>query len=553
MSVFGRLRGAWRAFTAIGGLSDVRHPTAWLRDGFLGGKTVSGRGVSPESALTLSTYWAASRVIPEDVAKLPRGLFRRSANGDKDALASHPLHRLVHDSWNPVMSAYSGVETVTHHALTWGNGYAEIVRDFSGRPAELWAVHPSRVTIRSEGRSLVYEVRDPAGGTTVDLSPRDMLHIHGIGSDGLSGYSVATMARESIGLGLATQDFGAAFFGNDTTMGVILKTAATLKPEERRNLEESLQAARGRAADAYKFMVLDNGLDVSRTGIPPEDAQFLETRQFQVEEIARWFRVPPHKLQHLARATFSNIEYQSLEYVQDTLLPWLVRWEQEYRRKLLSQSSLFVEHNVDGLLRGDFASRMEGFRTGITGGWMSPNEVRRKMNMNPIEGEEGDRYYMQGAMVRLDRIGEEPEPPPPPAPPPLDDTDRDEADRDDTEAYGDLLLHVAQRAVRRETRAVSNQIPRVRHEREFIRFANRFYSDQRAYLEAEFAPVLALRGHDEAAFAVWLDTWHSAALRSTLDSYRAGALPAALSSAEPEAAVALADALLLLTEIDHAA
>jgi phage portal protein BeeE len=389
MKILDRIGGAWSGLKlGASAISDLTHPRAWLTNLMGGGPTVSGRDVNEETALCLSAYYACIRVIAEDVGKLPFNVYRRLQPRGKELAPENPVHKVLHDEFNPRMCACTGRELMQHWASGWGNGYAEIVRDGSNKVRALWPIHPERVEPKLRG-----------------------------GGNELKGYSVAHLARETIGLGLASQDFGAAFFGNDTTMGIILSHPNTLDDKQRARLQAGLQKARGRGKDAFKMMVTEGGTKVERVGIPPQDAQMLQTRQFQVEEIARWFRMPPHKIQHLERATFSNIEHQGLEYVGDALMPWLVRWEQEVHRKLFvpeARTTLFAEHVVNALLRGDFKARTEGYNKAIFTGWMSINDARTLENLNPLPAKIGDVYFMQSAMSTVEDIVDPPEPPPQP-------------------------------------------------------------------------------------------------------------------------------------------
>ncbi|HYG68492.1 MAG TPA: phage portal protein, partial [Anaeromyxobacteraceae bacterium] len=377
-----------------------------------GRRTKSGETITPEASLQLSAYFACLRNLSEDVGKLPLILYRRSGAG-KERAADHPLYRLLHDSPNPTMSSMTLRETLTHWAAAWGDGYAEIERDARGEPVALWPIHPSRVTVRrTTSGGVAYDVRADVrvqGATMhgVRLAAEDVFHLHGLG-DGLTGYSVARFAAESLGLTMAAQTFGAAFFGNGASMSGVLTHPAKLTPEARTNLRESWQAMHGGARNAAKTGILEEGIKYERIGIPPEEAQFLETRQFQTVEVCRWFRMPPHKIQDLTRSTFSNIEAQNTEYVVDTLMPWAMRWEHEIRRKLIlpthPDDDLFAELLFAALLRGDQNARSNYYRTLVNIGVMSPNEVRALENMNP-GGKELDSYFMQSNMLPLDQVG----------------------------------------------------------------------------------------------------------------------------------------------------
>jgi HK97 family phage portal protein len=417
---FPRLKAAWHALTYRGdtALSDLRHPTAWLVDWALGHRTRAGVEVSPTAAMTLPAYYAALRAISEDIGKLPLCTYARLTPRGKRKASDHPLYALLHDAPNPWMTAMAWREAMTHYALAWGNAYAEIVREAGtivalGRP-----IHPSRVTPRFDSTgALLYDVYvgdvsvrsdAPRPMTSVPFAQRDLLHLRGLG-DGLLGYSVAQYAAESLGVSLAAQQFGAAFFGNGTHLGGIFTHPNTLSDIALGHLRDSLAAFRG--ADALKTMILEEGMTYERSAIPPEDAQFLETRQFQVEEVARWFRIPPHKIGHLTHATFTNIEHQGLEYVVDTLQPWLVRWEQELKRKLFADDpDHFAEHQILGLLRGDQTARANYYRTRFYLGSISPNDIRELENENPITDAEGnpdpagDLYYIQNNLATLGAI-----------------------------------------------------------------------------------------------------------------------------------------------------
>lgn len=449
-----QLKAAWHALTMRADmLSDLRHPSAWLVSWALGGRTHAGIDVSPASAMTLPAYYAALRAISEDIGKLPLITYERLDPRGKRRAIEHPLYALLHDSPNEWMSACTWRESLTHYALSWGNGYAEIIRDRGevvalGRP-----IHPSRVALRfDENGHLLYEihtgelhVRGPLPldqPTTLVLPQRDVLHLRGLG-DGLLGYSVAQMAAESLGLSLAAQQFGAKFFGNGTHTGGIFTHPQTLSDTAQQHLRESLDRYRVGGDDALKVLLLEEGMTYERATIPPEDAQFLQTREFQVVEIARWFRIPPHKIAELTHATFSNIEHQGLEYVVDTLQPWLVRWEQELKRKLFADDpDYFAEHQVLGLLRGDQQARSNYYRTLFYIGAISPNDIRELENQNPIvdgDGDldpAGDMYFCQNNLATLATIAKQTTLPPsssgfPPRPAPASTPFEDEEENEE--------------------------------------------------------------------------------------------------------------------------
>ena len=374
---------------------------------YFGARPVSsGVAVNESTALCYSAVWAAVTLISSQVGNLPCILYKKDGR-NKDRYESHPLYRLVHDRPNPEMSAFTMRETMQAHLLTWGNAYAEIERNGSGRPVALWPITPDRVAPyrRTEDSILQYRVTQLGGGQII-LSAADMVHIPGLGYDGVCGYSVIAKARESLGLGIATERFGGTFFGNGSTFGGVISYPGP-KPTElaEKNYREAIETKHMGVDKAHKFLALYNGASYSRLGIPPNDAQFLETRTFQIDEVARWFNLPPHKLKELMRSTNNNIEHQNLEYYIDCLAPWLERWEQELNEKLISpleRNTQEIEFIADGLLRGDVSARGEFHSKQFNTASITPNEIRALENRNPLEG--GDRAFVPLNMIPLDRI-----------------------------------------------------------------------------------------------------------------------------------------------------
>lgn len=417
-----------------------RNPPDWLYEALGGEKTVSGERISEQSALRMSAVWAAVSLIASSVASLPLIVYREAGRG-KERETSHPLYRLLHDSPNPEMGSMVFRETLQAHMLTWGNAFAEIVRDGTGRPSQLWPIGPDVITIKrvAETNEIVYLVMVEGGQKPI--LARDMLHIPGLGFDGIVGYSVIHMARESLGLTKASEKFGSAFFGNGTKASGVLEHPNTLDQNTIKLLRKQWDEMHQGAANSNKVAILTGGMAFKQLSIPPEDAQFLETRKFQVEEVARWFNVPPHKIRSMDRATFTNIEHQNIEFVVDTIRPWLVRWEQELRRKLFNSPGtrqMFAEHLVDGLLRGDQKTRYEAYASSITNGWMSRNEVRELENLNPVDGL--DEYFVPLNMGGPEDGEQEPD-------------EVQEEGRGDERAQA-LLYQAAARLVRREVAAI---------------------------------------------------------------------------------------------------
>ncbi len=388
--------------------STLRNPDPWLVDAFTGGRTsASGEVVNPSTSLGLSAYFASIRAISEDEAKLPFPVFKRTGDRNKDRVQNHFVSRLLNDEPNPEMSGMQWREAMGGNAMGWGGGFSEIVRDGLGRAVELWPLSPDSVSIQRQRTgfvngvpqfTLVYRVTRKPGDSPVILDQSSVFHLHGFGFDGITGYSVAQLAKQSIGLGLATEKSGASFFGNSSRPDGILVTpeGKNLKKNGRENLKKAWDATYGGAGKSHQTAVLEGGVKWQSISIPNEDAQWIETRQFNVEDIARWFRIPPHKIQHLLRSTFSNIEQQSIEYVTDTLMAWLVRWEKEVQRKLIPEDekdTFFAEHIIEGLLRGDIDTRFKAYSTARQWGWFSVNDIRALENLNGI-GEKGDVYLV---------------------------------------------------------------------------------------------------------------------------------------------------------------
>lgn len=380
---------------------------------FLGGST-SGKPVTERSAMQMTAVYSCVRILAEAVAGLPIHLYRYTESGGKEKALDHPLYFLLHDEPNPEMSSFVFRETLMTHLLLWGNAYAQVIRNGKGEVVALYPLMPNRMTVNRDVNGQLYyrynTSKDDAPtmeGSSVDLSPRDVLHIPGLGFDGLVGYSPIAMAKNAIGMAIACEEYGAKFFANGATPGGILEHPGTVKNPER--VRESWNAAFGGSSNANKVAVLEEGMKYTPISISPEQAQFLETRKFQINEIARIFRVPPHMVGDLEKSRFSNIEQQSLEFVKYTLDPWVVRWEQAIQRALLSvdeKKEYFVKFNLEGLLRGDYQSRMNGYSIGRQNGWMSANDIRELENLDRIPTEDGgDLYLINGNMLPLKDAG----------------------------------------------------------------------------------------------------------------------------------------------------
>ena len=381
---------------------------------FFFGSSSAGKRVNERSAMQMTAVYSCVRILAEAVAGLPLHLYRYKEDGGKEKGIDHPLYLLLHDEPNPEMSSFVFRETLMTHLLLWGNAYAQIIRNGKGEVIALYPLMPDRMTVdRDRDGKLYYEYTvstDDAPtvkGTVVRLKPSDVLHIPGLGFDGLVGYSPIAMAKNAIGMAIACEEYGAKFFANGAAPGGVLEHPGTIKDPGR--VRESWQSTFGGSGNSNKIAVLEEGMKYTPIGISPEQAQFLETRKFQINEIARIFRVPPHMVGDLEKSSFSNIEQQSLEFVKYTLEPWLVRWEQSIQRTLFSpeeKKRYFAKFNVEGLLRGDYASRMSGYATARQNGWMSANDIRELENMDRIPAEEGgDLYLINGNMLPLGNAG----------------------------------------------------------------------------------------------------------------------------------------------------
>jgi len=385
------------------------------RYSFFFGGTTAGKPVNEHTAMQMTAVYSCVRILAETLAGLPLHVYKYNDSGGKEKHLKHPLYRLLHDEPNPEMTSFTFRETLMSHLLLWGNAYAQIIRNARGEVIALYPLMPNKMTVdRDKNGRLFYlyqrSIEDaPTLGkdSLVYLDPSDVLHIPGLGFDGLVGYSPIAMAKNAIGLAMATEEYGAKFFANGAAPGGVLEHPGTIKDPQK--VKDSWNAAYQGSTNSHRVAVLEEGMKYQQIGIPPEQAQFLETRKFQINEIARIFRVPPHMLADLEKSSFSNIEQQSLEFVKYTLDPWVVRWEQNMFRSLLTASekpTVFIKFNVDGLLRGDYVSRMSGYATARQNGWMSANDIRELENLDRIPEElGGDLYLINGAMTKLQDAG----------------------------------------------------------------------------------------------------------------------------------------------------
>lgn len=360
--------------------------------------------VTEEGAMALAPVFACVRVLAESVAVLPWDVFRNTPEG-KEKLTNHPVYYLLHNEPNSLMTSFEFRELLMAHVLLWGNAYARIIRQANERPESFKNYHPSQVTIVESKGELYYNFPDVAK----PVPAYDVIHVKGLGFDGKMGRSPIRMQAESLGVNLAAQKFGGKFFQNGTHLGGILTTPAALSDKARTNLKSSWKFKHGGVDNVGEVAILEEGLDFKRIGIPPEEAQFLQTRQYSWDEICAMYRVPPHLTANLTRATFSNIEQQDLGFVKHSLMPWVVRIEQEFNRKAFRETEkgrIYNKLNVNGLLRGDLQSRAAFYVQMRQNGIFNADEIREWEEMNTLPDGQGKIYLVQQNMMPLDMAEE---------------------------------------------------------------------------------------------------------------------------------------------------
>ena len=381
---------------------------------YLFGRTTSGKNVNEMTALQTTAVYACVRILAEAIASLPIHVYKHTDEG-KEQDVNHQLYYLLHDEPNPDMTSFVFRETLMSHLLIWGNAYAQIIRDGRGQVLALYPLLPDRMTVKRDDKGELYYVYQRSEEDNpnfkdkgnIILKKSEVLHVPGLGFDGLIGYSPIAMAQTAVGMTLATEEYGPTLFANGANPGGVLEHPGILKDPSK--VRESWNQVYQGTNNSHKVAVLEEGMIYKTIGIPPNEAQFLETRKFQINEIARLYRIPPHMVGDLEKSSFSNIEQQSLEFVKYTLDPWVVRFEQAFQKALLlpdEKKTYFIKFNVDGLLRGDYQSRMNGYAIGRQNGWLSTNDIRRLEDMNPLSKEEGgDLYLVNGNMTKLEDAG----------------------------------------------------------------------------------------------------------------------------------------------------
>ena len=370
------------------------------------GSSMSGKSVTPSSAIQVSAVYACVRVIAETIASLPLHIYEATDAGSRKA-NEHPLYRLLHDEPNTEMTSFIWREVMLSHLLLWGNSYCQILRSGRSKIVGLYPLLPDHMAVDRDTKGKLTYTYTTSEGRMEPLNPEDVLHIPGLGFDGVMGYSPIALEKAAIGLGIAAEEYGSKFFQNGARPSGILTHPNTVKDPA--SLRASWNAAYGGSGNASRVAVLEEGMTFVPLSMPNNEAQFLETRKFQVTEICRIFRVPPHMIGDLERATFSNIESQNISFAVHTIRPCLVRIEQAINKTLIPENEkdrYYAQFNIDGLMRGDYKSRMEGYAIARQNGWMSANDIRALENLNPISEEEGgNAYLVNGNMIPISLAG----------------------------------------------------------------------------------------------------------------------------------------------------
>ena len=467
----------------------------------MGGATTSGLHVDRVTAMGVSAVHASVRLLSETLASLPTILYKRLEKG-KERAADHPVYDLLHLRPNPEQTPFYFKETLMHHAVLLGNGYARIVRDKRGFPRELWIQNPQEWDVKRINNRKVYVREQPK-----EIVPMgDMLHISGLGYDGMKGYDTLTRIRDVIGQAMAVERYGAEFFKNYGGPGGYLRLKGRLKDKDAVDrLKHSWNKAHADWGNKESIGVLEDEAEYIPIAVAPNQSQFIETRQFIITEIARIFRVPPHLIADMSHATFSNIEHQGIEFVVHTMRPWLVRWEQSLSMSLLSdldQKDYFFEFLVDALLRGDIAARSQAYRTFIEMGVYSPNEVREFENKNPVDG--GDAHYVPMNWIPTEMAGQtsfgQPAEP--------DEEEPEEGEENSfrerravrsaqvrhrtAKIYERLFKDVADRIIRKESRDLKEGVEKyltTRGIQDFDLFLDKYYEGLPEYIRNQVAPT----------------------------------------------------------------
>jgi HK97 family phage portal protein len=388
-NLFGRILSAFRS-SPNNPSTSLANPASWMFDG---SASKTGIAITEDSAMRLSAVFGAVRVISETIASLP-WMVKQDFEGSTRNAAAHPINQLIH-SPNGMMTDFNFRESCQAHLCLHGNAYIAIKRNEAGQPVSLIPVHPDRVKVKVYKDEKFYTIDD--GKETFDDT--EMIHIVGLSFDGIVGKSVIEAARESIGLGLAADQFGGSFFGNGANVNTVLTHPGRLSDDAYKRLMASWQRRYAGLDNAHKTAILEEGMNLTKVSISPSESQFLETRQFGVVDIARFFRIPLAYLGSLENSsTRANIEEQGIQFQRNTILPWVKRWEAEFNRKLFPNGNdYYIRFNMDGLLRGDISSRYSSYATARQWGWLSVNDIRKFEGLDNIDN--GDTYLQPLNMV----------------------------------------------------------------------------------------------------------------------------------------------------------
>lgn len=468
-----------------------------LRAFFGGDEVSSGVNVDENSALNYSAVWCATRVLSSTTSMLPRKVYRRLKGGGKEEATDHRMYRIVHRRPNPEMGAMMFGLPLVQQQVNGGNAYAELERNSRGEIINQWPIHCSRVTPYRDGGVLRYAIRNNDGGTGY-LDKEDILHFPNIiTSDGICGKGVIQHARESIGMGIATERHGASYFGNGAKPGIVVNHPHRFSDTARQNFRREWNELYQGPNNAHRMALLAEGATITQLGASMDDAQFLQTREHNINEFARWYGTPPHLLYDLRRATFSNIDAQEIEYVTFSALPLLVIHEQEYTRKLFTeeeQEEYFVEHVLDALLRGDALARAQSLQLQLQNGALNIDEWRAIENRNPIQDGSGKKHFIQMNMTTTEKAGEEPPKPAAPKvgpqvdePPVVDGEPQQRHGAKFILAHRSLMAQITGRLIRKEAKAIRSAAnkPEV-----FLSSMEAFYVEHELHFVSELIPSL---------------------------------------------------------------
>lgn len=380
----------------------------WIESTMVGGVSSSGTMVDGETAHNFTAFFSGVMQISQTLGSCRCSVFEKLENGGKEIASYDRVHKLLTTKANPFMDSYLWKEVMTHHAIVWGNGYSYIEKDGAFRPKYLWPLYPHLMEIKLDDTGLpYYEYTHPNTHKKIKYGWDEIFHIAGFGYDGLKGYSLLSLHREAIGLGISQQEFSSRFIGNGVNLSGILNYPGKLSPKAAENLKVSFREQYGGLSNVGKFPVLEEGVQFTPLSMPLEDAQFLESKVFQIQEIARILNIPPHKIKDLSHATYTNIEHQQIEYITDTIRPWAERWENVLDVYLLgsmnnatqTKNKKFAQFDLNKLIRGDTKTEYEAYKTGRYGGFLNANEIRREIGENPINGTAGEAYWMPTNMT----------------------------------------------------------------------------------------------------------------------------------------------------------